>query len=121
MEELKILKNYFTKLQRIILYESDFKLFDKGFIKKNKIDDILCCILPTFPATYKRMLTLKEGKDYHSIVSFNLLLKAIKKKFFLNSNIYVVNIGQANQLIAGILKSIDNDYREIEKIYGTNK
>ena len=118
MEELKTLKNYFAKLQRVVLYEVDFKLFGKGLIKKNKIDDVLCCILATFPPLYKRMLSVKEGKDYHSILSFNLLIKMLKKRFLLNPNVYMADIGQANRLIGAVLKSIEADYKEIEKLYG---
>ena len=118
MEDIKTLKGYFNKLQRTVLYDADFKLFSFSLIKKNKIDDILCCVLATFPPLYKRMLTMKEGKDYHSVLSYNLLLKALKRKFAFNPNVYLVDTGSANKMLSAIIKNIEQDINRIEKLYG---
>lgn len=117
MEEIKTLKGYFSKLQHTILNNSDFKFFNKALVKKNKIDDILCCILTTFPPLYKRMLTMKEGRDYHSVLSYNLLIKALKRKFALNPDVYLVDIGSANKMISAIIKNIEQDISRMEKLY----
>ena len=120
MEKIKTLKDYFSKLQRTIIYNADFKIFNKAFIKKNKIDDILCCILTTFPPLYKRMLNMREGVQYKSVLSYNMLIRDIKKKFAFNPNVYMVNISGANSKINAILKTIESDINNIEKVYGNN-
>ena len=121
MEEIKTLKSYFNKLQRTIVHNADFKLFNVALVGKNKIDDILCCILATFPNTYKRLINLKEGRDFHSILSYNLLLNALKRKFIFNPNVYLVNVGTANKLLTAISKSVEADVNRIEKLYGKHE
>ena len=54
MEDLTDLINYFKKLQRVVVRDIDFKFLNNSFIKKNKIDDVLCCILASLPNVYKR-------------------------------------------------------------------
>lgn len=120
MEEINVLKNYFNKLKRTILFDLDFKFIDMGIIKKNKIDDILCCILATMPPLYKRMLKMKEGRDFHSVLSYNLLMKAIKRKFVFNSNMYLVEVGTANKMLGAIIKNIESDINRMEKLYGSS-
>ena len=49
MEDLTDLKKYLKKLQNTIARDIDFKFFGLNFIKKNKIDDVWCCILASLP------------------------------------------------------------------------
>ncbi len=117
MEEIKTIKGYFNKLQRTVLYEASFKIFSKEVIKKSKIDDVLCCIIATFPVSYKKMLNMKDGKKYRSVLSYNLLTEALKRKFILNSDLYYIDVGLINKLVGAILKSIEADIKEIENLY----
>ena len=109
------LKNYFKKLQRTINIDADFKFIDVYLVKKNKIDDILCCILAVLPDAYKKMMSSKEGQKLNSIICYNTLFKAIKRKFIFNSNVYMVDINSANKLISTIVTSIERDIKYAEK------
>ncbi len=109
------LKNYFKKLQRVINTDVDFKFIDVYLIKKSKIDDILCCILAVLPDAYKKMMRSKEGQKLNSIICYNTLFKAIKRKFIFNSNVYMVDINKANRLISTIVSSIERDIKYAEK------
>lgn len=115
MEDIEALKDYFKKLQRVINFEASFALFGKSLIQKNKIDDILCCILAKFPEAYKRIMRSSESKKYDSIICYNTLFNAIKNKFFLDSNKYLVDTSKTNKLISTILVTIEKDINNIEK------
>ena len=115
-EEIETLKNYFTKLKKVLMYNSDFTFFNYSLIKKSKIDDILCCILATFPDSYKNMMKQKEGKNYTSILAYSLLFNAIKNKFVLNPEVYLVSFDNVTKYLDTILRDIEKDIIRIEKI-----
>ncbi len=121
MEAAKELKTYFNKLQRAIKQNAEFRFFRWSFVKKSKVEDILCCILATFPDSYKKMLHMSGGKHYNSILSYNLLLHAIKQKCLFNPNVYMVNVNNASKKISIILQSIEQDIRQIEKYYNNEE
>ncbi len=115
-EDFKIVKDYFKKLQRTIIVNPDFKLFKVVLVKKNKIDDILCCIFAKLPDSYKKMLHSTGSSKFGSILSYNVLLKVIKTKFFLSQDLYVIDAGKAVRLIDTILKTLQNDIKAIDKL-----
>lgn len=55
MEDLTDLKKYLKKLQRVISNDADFTFFGSNYIKKNKVDDIWCCILASMPNIFKKI------------------------------------------------------------------
>ena len=107
--------SYFKKLQKVIYYEADFVFWGFALVKKNKIDDVLCCILATLPDSYKRLMKQREGKKLKSIVAYEMLFNAIKGKFILNSNMYLVRNEDANKYISTILATLEKDIAYIEK------
>lgn len=109
------LKNYFKKLQKIIAKEADFKFFGKSFLKKNKVDDILCCIIATLPSEYKKNMRVASGRKLSSVIAYNALFGAIKKKCPFSSDKYMVDSKKANQLISTIINTIGRDISYIEK------
>lgn len=115
--DLIAVKDYFKKLQRVIAIEAEFKFMDMALIKKNKIDDILCCILATLPDVIKKNLKGEESKKLKSIIAYNNLFAAIKGKFILNSSVYRVDTAKANSLISVILSQIERDIASLEKKY----
>ena len=117
MADVEIIKNYFKKLQRVIAMEADFKFLDLALIKKNKIDDILCCILATLPDVFKKNLKGEDSKKLKSIIAYNNLFDAIKGRFLLNSSVYRVEMIKSNNLIRVILAQIERDISYLEKKY----
>ncbi len=115
MNENSELKNYFKKLQRIIIRDADLKLFKYSFFKKNKIDDILCCIIATLPDAYKKNMRTNLGKKLGSVIVCNTLFDTIKNKCPFSSDKYMIDASKASRLIDTITKTIERDIRYIEK------
>ena len=106
---------YFKKLQRVVSYESDFAFAGYSLIKKSKIDDVLCCILATFPESYKAIMKQREGNALKSVVAYNMLFNAVKGKFVFNPNVYLVKHKDAVKYIATILVCLEKDIIYVEK------
>ena len=115
MADITALKDYFKKLQRIVNLESSFKFFGKSYIKKSRMDDILCCLIASMPDSYKKYVKAEYDKRLSSITSFRTLYEALRHKFFLNSDYYVVDVDQANKLISAIAVSIERDVKFTEE------
>ena len=109
------LKNYFKKLQKIITVDAEFNFFGNSFFKRNKIDDILCCIIATLPSEYKKNMRTDLGKKLSSVIAYNALFDAIKKKCPFSSDKYMVDSKKAYQLINTIINTIERDISYIEK------
>ena len=116
MMDIDAITNYLKKLERIISYEAEFSIAGYELIKKNKIDDLLCCLLAVLPDVFKRMIKHPHGNKYKSVLSYNLLFNAIKGKFILNSNVYLVNTEKVKQYIKTIILNIEKDVIRIEEI-----
>ena len=115
MEDLTDLINYFKKLKRVVVRDIDFKFLNNSFIKKNKIDDVLCCILASLPNVYKRNMNSDLGKNLSSIIAYKHLFDSIKKKCPFNSDMYMIQSTDANMSINIILKTIEKDIIYLEK------
>ena len=107
---------YLDKLEKIITYEAEFSFANYKLIKKTKIDDTLCCLLASFPDTFKKFIQHPHSNKYQSVLSYNLLFRAIKGKFILNSNVYLVNTEKVTEYIKTIKIDIEKDVERIEKI-----
>lgn len=117
MADVENIKDYFKKLQRVILSEVDFTFFGSAFIKKNKIDDVLCCILATLPEIYKKNLNGEDGKKLSSMIAYKVLFNSIKGKCIFNPNVYGMNRANINSLINTIVRSLERDIAYLEKKY----
>lgn len=115
MADIVEIKKFFKKLQSVINNEAVFVFFNTRLVKKSRVDDLYCCILSLLPDKYKKLINFKEGRRPNSVICFNALKTFTTKKFFLDSNLYVVNTKKANNMIAAILSSIEQDINFVEK------
>lgn len=115
MTDVKQLKEYFKKLRMVVLTGADFCFFDVAFIKKNKIDDVLCCILAILPTTYKKYLHTQFAKPVPTMHLYESLYKAIKQKCPFNSQVYMVNKQKAIKSISSLISGIERDLIYLEK------
>ena len=107
------LKNYFRKLRKLIAQEADINLIKYKLIKKAKIDDVLCCIISSFPEQYKKALVDRRQK-LTSVIAYNYLYTYLKKKFFLSSDYYIVKTEETLKYIDAIILSIAKDIQWVE-------
>lgn len=108
METIIQLKKYFKKLLLLIGEDTVFNLMGVRFVKKNRIDDIICCIEATFPEKYKAYIKSKK-KKLKTDENYTALLKVIKNKFLLSSFYYKIYYAEANKCISNILSTIEAD------------
>ena len=113
--DVEQLKEYFKKLRTVVLTGADFNFFGSVFIKKNKIDDVLCCILAILPDIYKKGLRTNAAKKMTSMLAYNLLFGAIKRKSPFNSKVYMVKKQEAENYISKIISNIERDLTYLEK------
>ena len=116
MADTDVLIEYFNKLQRTILNNADFSFGTDKILKKEKIDDIICCILLLLPEPYKKELKIDYAKNFSSVKYFKILYKKLKYKFFFNSNYYCFNYHEIIKLIGLIKKVLKNDIQKLEEI-----
>ncbi len=117
MADIIAIKDYFKKLQRAINEDADFTFFNIKLAKKNRIDDLLCCVLALLPDSYKKALkkrAVNVADQLTSVSAYNRLEKLIKKPFLLNSEIYVVQYNEALSLIRAITSNIERDINKLE-------
>ncbi len=112
-EDVAAIKDYLRKILRTITLDTDFKIFKSSYVKRDKIDTLLCCILAKLPDSYKKLMK-SSVKSYSSIVSFVLLQKVLTRKSLLNPNCYKINKERATQLINTVLTSIQRDIHTLE-------
>lgn len=115
MEDLTDLKKYLKKLQRVISNDADFTFFGSSYIKKNKVDDIWCCILASMPNIFKKNMNTDLGKKLNSVIAYKHLFDALKKKCPFSSQMYSVNVVEANKSITTFLVAIERDINYLEK------
>ena len=115
MEDLTDLKKYLKKLQNTIAKDIDFKFFGLNFIKKNKIDDVWCCVLASLPEIYKKNMKTDLGKKLSSVIAYNHLFDALKRKCPFNAQMYSSNAEEVNKSIDTILVTIEKDVIYLEK------
>ena len=121
MADIIAIKDYFKKLQKVLISEAEFTFFSYKMAKKTKVDDLLCCILAVLPESYKKALkqrisTNTDANKYISVTGYNRLSKVIKKPFILSKDIYVYNYGEVDLLIKSIITNIERDIIELDGI-----
>ena len=104
------LKNYFRKL--ILAFDSEviFRFGNKRFVKKNRIDDILCCIEAKYPTEIKKLYRKipNEIKGYNAFVKLN---KTIRKSSFLNNTLYVIKYNETLNSVQFVSEMINSDFK----------
>jgi len=116
MADVVTIRDYFKKLQRVLVAEVDFNLLDRKLIKRSKVDDILCCVYASLPNNYKRIIKINKEDKYPSVNSFRVLNKELSRKFFFNSNLYSINVDKCNRLISVITATIEKDMNIIDNL-----
>ena len=116
MADIVALKDYLKKLQKIINFKVTFTFSHWQLVKKTRKDDIMCCIYATLPDTYKRMRKTQTSiQRYNSVFDYGLLTTLIAITFFLDKNLFIVNITEVNKLINGIIMTIEQDIHSIQQ------
>lgn len=112
-ESIVELKKHFKKLQYVIENDAVFTLIDRKLLKKNNIDDILCCIEASFPPEYKDYIKRQGSNKIKSRYYYNILKEKIQNKFMFSSNLYSVKYKETPSLISTIIKNLGSDFRII--------
>ena len=86
-DSLIVISKYIKKLLLLIKNDKDFELFSNYYIKRNRIDDILCCIEAELPDFFKTK-SKDRIKPKNSVTTYQNILSLIKAKFFIISNQY---------------------------------
>lgn len=107
------IKKYLKKLISSLSTELVFSWGDAKFIKKKRIDDLLCCIEATIPQEYKNYIQRTGAKKLQSAKAWNDLNVALKNKFFLNSDIYIIRSKEVVSLIQVLQKTFEPDLKFI--------
>ncbi len=118
MVDIVAIKDYLKKLQRIINFDAVFTFGSFKLVKKNRINDITCCLLATLPDSYKRVIkTKKDVQRYNSVLCYGALSKLLAKSFILDKNLCVVNVTEANKMISSMINFIERDINAIEELF----
>ena len=109
-ENIIELKKYFKKLEQALEDEVVFKFGNKRFVKKNRIDDILCCIEAKYPTEIKKLYRKipNEIKGYNAFVKLN---KTIRKSSFLNNTLYVIKYNETLNSVQFVSEMINSDFK----------
>ena len=118
MYDITELKGYFKKIQEA-LYNAEFSFLGYKFVKKNRIDDLLCCIIAVLPDIFKS--ALKKVKDvdkklYPSLLAYSILIKKLCVKFILSQDLYIVSEDEIKELIYKIENHINVDIKKLERL-----
>ena len=114
MDEAIAIKNYLKKIQRTIMYDAEFVFFSKRFVKREKIDDLMCCILAKLPEKFKKCMKDGQSKRYGSVVTLVLLKASLTKPSWFNKDLYVIEINQVQKLLTTLASGIQRDLNLME-------
>ena len=112
-ETLVTIKNYLTKLTRIINDQATFTWFHTKIVKKTKIDDILCCIEGSFPDEYKNFVKRHGTRDLKGYACYQQLLDMLRGKSMLFSDSYSVKHNEAIKQIQTLTKFLKADFTKV--------
>ena len=113
------LKKYLTKIKDLI-NNPTFSLGDKRYIKKIKVDDLICCMEASFPEAFKKLVKEKRFSSVESGKYYKNLLSALKaKKGIIFSDCYVISYRATLTFIEAFAKNIDSDIKKLEENTGS--
>ncbi len=117
-EEEKVLtsiNNYLQKLVLIINGKASFGIFGFKFIKKNRVDDILCCIEATLPSEYKDTVKRLGSRDFKGYNCYLELLESFKKYKSPSSEHYMIKYNIVLRQITVLKPSIKTDLKKVSQ------
>ena len=112
------LKEYLKKFVNI-MKKPEFSVFDYKFLKKSRVDDLLCCILAVMPENYKetaKKLRDADKKEYPSMLAYSMFITVVRANAPLSKDLYVVKDSAVNQLIKTMIDYFDRDLKKIERL-----
>ena len=114
MEEIK---KYLYKMINFVCNGVETKFFGYKFIKKSKVDDILCCLLSSVPYVYKQKIELDIKLEQEGLSSINLykrLLKESQNTFFIYPAKYFINVDKLKIIIDTLIPLLEKDIAFLE-------
>jgi len=115
MAKIDEIKEYLRKLDNLIRNNAEFTFLDVKFVKKTKVDDLLCCFIAVLPDKYKKHLKEKHGKRLSSIIAYQNMHKALVRSFFFSKSLYMVEYNVVLKNINTIMLMIERDIAFTEK------
>ncbi|MBQ4114224.1 hypothetical protein IJD34_02335 [bacterium] len=94
-ESISTVNNHIRKLKDTVTNNPTIKIGTASFVKKNTIDDILCCIEGCLPEEYKN-IAKTNPRALRSLKTYQLLIATAKKKFFIGSCYKINSINLIN-------------------------
>ena len=107
------IKKYLKKITTTITSESVFSFGDTRILKKNRVDDLLCCIEAVIPQEYKNLTQSANKKKFQSVQNWNDLNAALKNKFILSSDHYIIKYSEVISRIQDFQKTYERDLRSM--------
>lgn len=118
MVEVEAIIEYLNKIKKVLDFGAEMHFMNKRYIKKDKVDTLLCCVLAKLPTSFKRKMRV-AGNKYSSISAFKLLQDNLTRKAWFGGAMYSVDYARSRQLIDSVLASIRRDIQNLEN--GDNK
>ena len=118
MVEVEAIIDYINKIKKTLDFGAEMHFMNKRYIKKDKIDTLLCCVLAKLPNSFKRKMRV-PGHKFNSVNAFKLLQDNLTRKAWFSPSMYSIDYAKSRQLIDSVLTSLKRDIEDIE--YGGNK
>ena len=113
------LKKYLTKIKALI-DNPTFTLGDKRYLKKVRVDDLICCMEASFPEVFKKIVKEKRFSTVESGKYYKNLLSALKAKTgIIFSDCYVISYRATISYIEAFSRNIDADIKKLENNSGS--
>lgn len=113
----KIVK-YYTSLHRLITEEATFSFGNQKVVKRNKINDILCCAKSNFPEEYwdyidsiKRDMAKVLPKSYQLYLYIESIMT---QKFWIFSDYCKVDVAKLDCYVREIISSLELDLSNLQ-------
>ena len=119
-EVLEKINNYLKKLTSIINNDAKFSIFGIKFIKKKRIDDLLCCIEATLPKEYKDAIRKLGAQNFAGYTCYTELLNSFRKNKSLFADNYMIRHNIVLRQISVLKTSIRRDFKKVTQD-NTNK
>ena len=116
MSQNEEVKEYLNKMMHA-LKNAEFRFLGYNFVKKNRIDDLFCCLFATLPKKYNDILKNKiERNKYHSMLNLSRLKDNVMRPFIFSKEHYVFEQNTVLVLVQNILRTLDKDIEKVEKL-----
>ena len=103
------IKKFLKKLLNCIENESQYNLLGNKIVKKNLIDDILCCIDASIPEEYKSYVKRTGDNRLTSNTVYKDLQLKLKTPFVFNKNYYSISPSHIIGLVEMMVRSFSRD------------